>query len=36
VVLLVERFHMVLVVTELPLTVLFFLDVIVQGNGLIK
>jgi hypothetical protein len=36
VVLLVEWFHMVLVVTELPLTVLLLLDVVVQGDGLIK
>jgi hypothetical protein len=36
VVLLVEWFHMVLVVTELPLTVLLFLDVVVQSDGLIK
>ena len=36
VVLLVEWFHMVLVVTKLPLTVLLFLDVVVQSNCLIK
>jgi hypothetical protein len=36
VVLLVEWFHMVLVVTKLPLTVLLLLDVIVQSDGLIE
>jgi hypothetical protein len=36
VVLLVEWFHMALAVTELPFTVLFFLDVVVQSDGLIK
>jgi hypothetical protein len=36
VVLLVEWFHMVPIVTELPFTVLLFLDVVVQSDGLIK
>jgi hypothetical protein len=36
VVLLVEWFHMVLVVTELPFSILLFLDVVVQSDGLIK
>jgi hypothetical protein len=31
-----EWFHMVLVVTELPFLVLFFLDVVVQSDGLIE
>jgi hypothetical protein len=36
VVLLVEWFHMVLVVDELPFAVLFLPDVVVQCDGLIK
>jgi hypothetical protein len=36
VVLLVEWFHMALAITELSFTVFFFLDVVVQSDGLVK